>query len=190
MNQRRQRLVLVGVFALFFIPVLSAWVLRHNPPLVRTVNQGILLESPRAIAAAGLQVQHTPYPQLPLLEEAWSVITVAGPACDDACTENLYATRQARASVNKDYGRVRRILVMTQAISTEDLEPITAAHPDLTVVVAPQNWLEAFTRDISHRTNTFVVDPRGFLFITYPLPTQPADIFKDLKRLLKISAVG
>ena len=190
MSQRRQRLVLVGVFALFFIPVLSAWVLRHNPLLVGTVNQGILLERPRAITAAGLQVQHTPYPDLPLLEETWSVITVAGPACDDVCVKNLYATRQARASINKDYDRVRRLLVVTQSIPTADLEPITAAHPDLTVVVALRNWLEVFTRDISHRPNTFVVDPRGFLFITYPVPTQSADILKDLKRLLKISAVG
>ena len=190
MNQRRQRLILVGVFALFFIPVISAWVLRHNPVLIGTVNKGILLEPPRAVSAAGLQVQHTPYPDVPLLLKTWTVITVAARTCDADCTQNLYATRQARAGINKDYDRVRRILVVTHALPAAELEVLTREHPDLTVLVVTPAWLKTFEQDISHGPDTYIVDPRGFLFITYPVPTQSADIRKDLKRLLKISAVG
>jgi hypothetical protein len=190
MNQRRQRLILVGVFALFFIPVISAWVLRHNPVLFGTVNKGILLETPRVVSALGLQVQHTPYPDTPLLTQTWSVITVAGRTCDTNCNNNLYATRQARAGVNQNYDRVRRILVVTQTLSTQRLELLTRGHPDVTVVVAMPHWLHSLQGDIPHGPDTFVVDPRGFLFMTYPVPTQSADILKDLRRLLKISAVG
>ncbi len=190
MNQRRQRLILVGVFALFFIPVLSAWILRHNPLLVGTVNKGILLETPRAVSAAGLRVQHTPFPDTPLLRETWSLITLAGRICDDACSQNLYATRQARAGVNQNYDRVHRLLVVTQPLDASALSELRAQHPDLTVIVATQGWRQALTAALAHQPDTFVVDPRGFLFMTYPVPTQAADILKDLKRLLKISAVG
>lgn len=190
MNPRRQRLILVGVFALFFLPVLSAWLLRHNPLPVGTVNKGILLETPRAVSAAGLQVQHTPYPETPLLRETWSLITLAGQTCNDACSQTLYATRQARAGVNQNYDRVHRLLVATQPLDASALSELRAQHPDLTVAVATEDWLRAFTATLSPRPDTFVVDPRGFLFMTYPVPTQAADVLKDLKRLLRISAVG
>ena len=190
MSKKRQRLILVGVFALFFIPVLTAWIMRHNPLLVGTVNKGVLLDPPRAISAQTLKIQRTPYPDAPLLSDSWSVITLTGNVCDDRCSESLYATRQARAGVNQNYDRVRRILVVTEALPEAPLASLTKQHPDLVVVIAPRVWLANFKGEMTPVPDTFVVDPRGFLFITYPQPTQPADLLKDLKRLLRISAVG
>ena len=190
MNKRKQRIMLVGVFALFFVPIVLALVLRLNPALLGTVNKGVLIEPPRELNSAGLKVLMTPYPDVPLLRETWSVLTLSNGTCDEKCSQNLYATRQARTAVNKDYDRVRRVLVVTETLTSENLEKLKAAHPDLTVVVTAAAWLDAVRIGITKAADTYIVDPRGYLFISYPVPTQSSDLLKDLKRLLKISAVG
>ena len=36
----------------------------------------------------------------------------------------------------------------------------------------------------------YIVDPRGFLMMSYTPDTDPAGIIKDLKRLLRYSSIG
>ena len=190
MSRRKQRLVLVGVFALFFIPVLMAWLLRINPIQLNTVNYGVLLDPPRQTTAASLTIQHALENSAELFADDWTMVVVGTEDCAASCRENLIATRQARTAINKDFDRVRRILVTTQSVASDAREELLRLHPDLTLVTASATWVEKFTAAHAEPGAAWLVDPRGYQFMHYPGKLNASHILKDLKRLLKISAVG
>lgn len=190
MSKRKQRLTIIGVFALFFLPVLAAYILRLNPIGLTTVNYGQLVEPPRLTSASELTVQHELEHSAKLFVEDWTMIVVGGAGCDLACSNTLDATRQARIAVNKDFDRVRRVLLTTGKLKQADADALLKQHPDLTFAIAPQSWIEDFTSAHESPSAVWLVDPRGFQFMVYPGKLNPTHLLKDLKRLLKISAVG
>lgn len=189
MKLTQSRLVLIGIFALFFLPVLAALILRVNPVIVDTVNRGVLIDPPRSVSGQGLQVQKPPMRTSALFTKEWTVLTLWDGACEADCMQELYQTRQARAATNKDMTRIQRLLVLPSAAPAELLRTLEREHPDIAVAHAPDAWRSSYSQGLPEGARTSMVDPRGFLFIAYAAPIQAGDLLKDLKRLLKISAI-
>lgn len=190
------RLVVLLLFALFFVPVLAAWLLNvFNPGWLPfgTSNHGTLLNPARAVALKEL-VRLDGAPLQPAASpDKWTWLFMAPPGCDDRCRTSLYNMRQARLALGKDAHRVRRIYVSTAPWADTVQTALMEEHPGLVLSVAAPVWVEVFAVDDQVPVDAgriYLIDPQGFLIMYYDPQSPPSGLLQDIKRLLKISKIG
>ena len=207
-KRTRARWVLVGLFALFFIPifgaVLVAVVAPHWIPFGR-VNYGELLRPPVADALqtmtpidAGEAFTRGP-------SQPWIIAHLGDASCDEACDYALVQMRQARLALGKDAHRVERWWLMTRRPEPGTVPRVLEKFPGLRIGLVPEQ--SPIFIHAAHPTMVFMVDPMGFLVLKYTqsesqaavLPTTDSAsdtesgaalasaLRKDFKRLLKLS---
>ena len=199
LDSRRGRRVLLGLAALFFVPLAVAFWLYYGDSGWRpqgTTNKGDLLEPARALpAAAWLDADGQPLGR-PLLRERWTVLYVGDGRCDERCREALHLSRQTRIALNKDMDRVERVFLATASCCDEAF--LGREHADLTVVQletgAARGFLDAFPVyagvPVTEAGRLYVIDPLGNLVLSYPASVPDKALLQDLKKLLKLSHVG
>jgi hypothetical protein len=111
---------------------------------------------------------------------------VSPAACDEACQQALYFTRQVRTAQAKESTRVARVWLLSDD-GAPDAE-LLAKHPELLVARADRKWLEQL--DGTAVAQVWLADPRGQVMMRYPTELDPKGMIKDLARLLKYSQVG
>jgi hypothetical protein len=173
-NQRQGRLMLaliVGLLALPFVIGAGLYFGGWQPP--RISHHGHLLTPPRLLPE-------------PLLRstgkngEKWIfLLNVRGP-CTDECTDRLDQMRRIQVSLNKDMGRLRRV-VLTDQPADPNLATLSRAQPDLLVVVAEEDGLGMSADPL------FLADPQGRLIMSYPPDAAAKGVRADLERLLKFA---
>jgi len=183
MKLRRQRRMLLGLVALFFLPIAAAFILYYGVgwhPSGGT-NHGELYTPARPLP-----------PAAPLAEKKWTLLYAGDGACDANCRRALVFARQTRLSLNQEMTRVNRVFLATGhccdraylAGEHPGLEVLDAgADPRLQAVVAA---LPAADRDYS----LFIVDPLGNLVMRYDTRGDPHGLLDDLKKLLNLSQIG
>ncbi len=188
-DRRRSRLMLVGLAALFFLPLALSFYLYYGTswrPMSGTQN-GELIDPPRPLPELTLP-GHTGGDAF--LRGRWHLVQVSEGDCDTACRETLVTTRQVRLALDKDMTRVGRVFVHTASLADE--QSLRAEHPDLEIVslAGPEaaTLLAAFTQPVDGQI--FIVDPIGNLMMRHPGNTAPRGLLKDLERLLKLSHIG
>ncbi len=140
----RGRRALLALAALFFVPVAAAFWLYYGHAGWRTANEGELIDPPRPLPALQFTDANGGRTPRNLLRDRWTLLYIDDGRCDVRCRDALYLTRQTRLALNKDTGRVRRVLLAT-APGFVDAE-LGALHPDLVVAVASQEQLDTLTR--------------------------------------------
>lgn len=187
------RLVVVAVFAMFFVPFLAAWFLAyHDWAPSSTTNYGTLIEPVRSVTGHGLVGTDEGTFSDDFFHGKWTLVFVGQPPCDENCQSALYTIRQVRLALGKDMGRVQRLYVVSESNEDKD-DTFFASHPGLEVASANRGWLRTFSlsaEEAAPQQRIFVVDPRGYLMMHYAATAEPKGILKDLKRLLKASRVG
>lgn len=190
------RLVVLLLFALFFVPVLSAWLLNVFKPgwlPFGTSNHGTLLNPARAVPLSelawpdGVPLQHA------ASADKWTWLYIAPPACDERCRTSLYNMRQVRLVLGKDAHRVRRVYVSTARWANVVKAELMEEHPGLVLSVATPEWVQVFAVDAQAPVDAgriYLIDPQGFLIMYYEPQSPPSGLLKDIKRLLKISKIG
>ncbi len=190
------RLVVLLLFALFFIPVLSAYLLNvFNPGWLPfgTTNHGTLLDPARAVPLKTLVGVDGERLQAEATPDKWTWLFIAPPACDEACQTSLYNMRQARLALGKDANRLRRVYVSTEPWEDTASASLMQEHPGLVLSVVAPDWVAAFAVDEQaplEAGRVYLVDPQGFLVMYYEPQSAPAGLLKDIKRLLRISKIG
>jgi hypothetical protein len=196
----RARLVLVSIFALFFLPVFGAMfiavVAPHWMPF-GSINHGELVQPP--IAGVLLNVSplddgsvHTIGPKAP-----WVIAHLGPPRCDANCEYALGRMRQARLALGKDAHRVERWWVVTGPLQPGDVKVMMRSYPGLRIGQLPSSSPLVVPAPSSIAVQ--MIDPAGFLILRYSTDWQQKEqvsqgatglaraILKDFKRLLKIS---
>ncbi len=129
---------------------------------------------------------------LKALTGQWLLISVAGGACDNSCSQHLYLQRQLREGLGKERDRVDWVwLIADDAPVADKLLP---ALKDATVLrVAPATfgaWLQpAAGHQLSE--HLYLVDPMGNWMMRFPAQLDiagAANAKRDLERLLRASA--
>jgi len=106
-------------------------------------------------------------------------------ACDAYCERKLYIARQVRRAQGKDMERIERLWVITDA-----------GKPRADVLAATEGTRIARNENLSggFPGNTaeyiYLIDPLGNLMMRFPRDPDPAQVIKDLQRLLKYSRFG
>ncbi len=195
-GSHRKKLLLVA--AIFLAPPILAWIAFHyfsGDMSSSTSNTGQLVTPARPIVAfAATDADGKAYDE-DMLRGRWSYVMYAR-ECGEACRRQLYLTRQIRASVNKDIGRVQRVLVLGGTVTPALRQLQREEHPDLLVVRVDgenQRRLAALLELDGHRLDgqsLYLFDPLGNYMMRYDLGMAPAGMLKDLRKLLKLSRIG
>jgi cytochrome oxidase Cu insertion factor (SCO1/SenC/PrrC family) len=199
LNQRvkRGRLTLVLIASAFIVPVLiAAWMQRvaFEEGVWGGTQHGTLIEPPLALRDFHLPAWQGQDVTLAELKGKWTMLYMApdidqGPAeCAAECRQAVYYMRQIRLALGKDMKRVQRILLVTPGSGW--LEEIAKEYEGMRIVFdagAEDSLLQQFE---PVQPGIYIVDPLGNAMMIYALQTDPRDILKDLKKLLRNSKVG
>lgn len=190
-HKTRARLVLVGIFALFMLPILTAYMLnlqglRWMP--FGTANHGELLQPPRLLETAGLRAIDGGHMTARSLAGVWTLLTVADLPCRATCMWTLDSLARVRLALGKDMQRVQRLYVTRGAPHAQDVQAVLERFPGLRIAIADARFLAQLPRVAPGVV--LLVDPRRYLILRYHGPAAGQGLLKDLQRLLRISRIG
>ncbi len=188
----KAQLVLVALFAFFFLPILFAWTLNVELPRwlpFGKTNHGQLIEPAKRFEVSTLTaVDGAPVDET-LIRGKWTLVYIEPSACLAECDQAVYRMRQSRYAMGKDMERVQRLVVAPRPVAKEAAERLLAYDPALTVIAAEREWIVR-PRPALGQAEIYIVDPQGYLIMWYRADADPAGLIKDLKRLLRISKIG
>ena len=195
-QQSRGRRMLIGIFAVFFVPLFGAWIWFANIDGWRPAgsnNNGELIAPALALSEPRmLTLQGEPLGG-EALERSWTLVMVAGTQCGTTCERNLYHTRQVRIALGKDIQRVKRLLLVGSRGALAGHPGIVSEHPDLTIAVSDSlraQIASATAAMAPQKDAIYLIDPLLNLMMRFSPDLNPRLIIKDLKRLLKVSRIG
>jgi len=189
--KRRGRSQFILVASLFIVPLATAILLYFSSGWRPTVNaHGMLIDPPRQLAVTGIALADgRPAPPDVFLGH-WSLVYPAE-ACNERTGELLDELAHVRVALDKDAGRVRRVLLHGGRCTSfefpsqdADLLVLSAAGP------GGRAFREQFPPAVDGGHGIYIVDPHGNLMMSYPAAGSARGLLKDLERLLQLSSIG
>lgn len=176
----RNRLTLIGLFALAIVPLFGAyWLYQSTRTSVpwSTTNHGELLTPIRSIAGCGLQSADGAVSMVD--SGVWWLVTVSNGTCGEACGHAVHQLRQLHVLLGKDADRIKRALVELGGDGTD--AELAERYPQL-------HWFTGSAGVL--RAGIYIVDPHGNLVLYYGYADAGKPVLEDLKKLLKVSHIG
>jgi hypothetical protein len=212
MNKNRMVLLLIAGIPLTMI-FAATWlwyfVVHGDLDLIGTMgtaNSGSLVQPPRQIDDSELSEQ-TGHPfKYADLEPKWTLlIPSSGPDCTPDCERSLYVTRQIHVAIGKEFNRLRRLYVGSAPVdqtvlavdALTDGQPAPAGLADLlsrehrgigTATADPAAFSALFGEYLQDPSTWYLVDPAGWIMMSYNSEVHYKDVITDLKFLLKNSS--
>ncbi|MCP5268546.1 MAG: hypothetical protein H6943_05830 [Zoogloeaceae bacterium] len=155
-----------------------------------TGNHGELITPPRPMPVAMLEQKNNNPDTAASIKGKWLLLIAGNGICDQACVQLARQARAIQVSLNRDMGRMRRVVLNSGA--SPALSELQAEQPDLIVAEASPEWLAGLGIDTTTQSpqRLFLVDPAGNLMMQYAPGAEPKGIRADLERLLKYSWIG
>ncbi|MFI3123175.1 MAG: hypothetical protein QX194_04470 [Methylococcales bacterium] len=197
-QQRKNRQLIIGIFAMSIIPFGIAWFLAKNPELLTpaVTNHGHLITPIITTERTDFQGFDTfSQDNLKELDAHWLIVNVIPKTdCAETCLDAIYKSRQLRLMLNKELVRTRRaVLVLDSNVSQEIGANWWKEDSDLlrlkpnAAVIEKLNLL--YNGQIPEGV-LLLVDPLGNFMMQYAPNFNPYDAKSDLMHLLKISQIG
>jgi hypothetical protein len=209
-NNRMVLLLIAGIPLTMILAATWLWyfVVQGDLDLVGamgTANRGALVTPPRQIDDGTLLGENghpLPYSDL---EPRWTfAVPLEGGVCDARCERNLYLTRQIHVAMGKEFNRIRRIFLSEAPLSdirldVETLSDERPSPPDFATLLEKEHrgtkfmQLPAgghralFVEQAQARDTWYLVDPAGWVMMSYNDEVPYKDVISDLKFLLKNS---
>lgn len=206
-------LMLTILIIVFLIPITLAYFLYSQSASLTggSTNHGKLLSPPLDInklkltnskgqlldnsVNTGLQ----PPPSATRTNGQWMLLLLNSGPCQTICENGIHNMRQIQIATGKRRERIERA-VLTYSNSKKDpkLQQLlsskryTGTRHLLTqkATFAPM-MRQHVKQSYALKTGTvYIVDPLGNIMMSYAPNTNPADIYKDMQRLLKVSQIG
>jgi hypothetical protein len=197
-NKNRRTLLLIAGVPVMII-LASSWLWYYVASgrldlvdLLGTANRGSLLQPP--VNLADLQVVDSG--SLNFEPDAddkplWRIMVPGRSDCAADCWQLLHYTRQMHRAMGKYQNRIERVFL---GIGMDGSEPLSAAlrreYPRLKLLYTPSASFQAQLEDrrlAAGRPAYYLVDPRGWIILSYQAETDGKDLMADLKFLLKNS---
>lgn len=188
-NSRSRRL-LIGLAVLFFAPLALSFYLYYGHSRFQPshhVNHGALIEPVRPMPALSLPLLGGAYTAADFLQHKWTLLYASRGDCRDICRQKLYDTRQVRVALDRDMGRVQRVLIAdadcceAQFLQREQADLIVVRAADAAPLLAALPLGAGAL---------YIIDPLGNLMMAYAPDAPAKGLLDDMKRLLKLSHVG
>jgi len=153
----------------------------------RTANHGRFVNPPVPLPAGGLKTTDGRPLATTELQGKWLLLLSGKGSCDPDCVRRIDEMRRIQVSLDKQMGRVRRVVV-TDRIADVELAAALQWQPDLVLAEAPANWLPGSGNDSGYQLH--IIDSQGNLIMNYPSEVAAKGVRSDLVRLLKFSWGG
>lgn len=159
--------------------------------MLGTANRGQLLSPPLALdelaatTADGTLVKVTDSEQ-----PVWRILVPGSAACDEECQQVLYYTRQIHTAMGKYKGRIERVYLADEAaLGSPATQRLPEDYEGLKVLYTAPSKLAALRSAVADGPAAayFVVDPYGWIILSYLPGADGKDVMADLKFLLKNS---
>ncbi len=187
---RRQKLLLLGLVALFVSPIVVSWAYIAGfidlGPISRT-NRGNLVTP--AVDLRAIDAVDSLFTEAHLQPGEWVLTYMEDGACESECRGVLDNLLTIRSLLGYSGQRVR-VIALTESASTEPLAPNHAGHV-LTDPVARNELKAGLERTVgtSLPAQIVFIDWRRQLVMRYDPDAPSADLKKDLKKLLRASQI-
>lgn len=210
---RNTRLIFLSIVGIPVMVVLAAtwlwfFVARGDLDLVAilgTSNHGSLVQPARSLDegnlldSAGAAFSYTDLPP------QWTFLVPGKESCGVDCEKLLYFTRQIHLAMGKELGRIRRFYVSDYAMSETafDVDTLSDKRPAPSdfepYMDVEQRGMKTFTLPSDRHANLFaetyddpttwyLVDPAGWIMMSYNSEISYKQVIADLKFLLKNSS--
>ena len=210
-NNRLVLLMIAGIPLTMILMASWLWyfVVRGDLDLVGmlgTANRGTLVQPPRQLDDGELFEQTGVPIRYADLERRWTMLVPqeAG-GCDEACEQRLYPTRQIHLPMGKEFNRLRRLFGSEEAVAdisldVTELSDDRPAPPGFDQLLADQHrgmkalrlqagaYDRLFIELAADPTTWYLVDPAGWIMMSYNSEVTYKDVISDLKFLLKNSS--
>ncbi len=190
----RGKLLLLAL--LFFAPVIAAYLFYLGPESWRpsaTTENGELISPAVPLPELAWQFVGEDQPRRQLAE-LWTLLHVLPDDCGVDCQERLWQTRQLRTSLHRHRDRVRRVaLVSSSGLAQRVAQEFQAEHPRLgfaSLVLEDRRRLDAILQAQRWPQPVFLIDPLGNWLMVYPDDVPLKGMYRDIKKLLKLSQIG
>ena len=193
---QRNRILILGIFAMSIIPVMIAWVLFLNPDwLGDKTNIGQLIIPPVPTERNDLLgIDSFSKANMKELPGHWVMINlIPKQECDENCQKAIYKTKQLRLMLNKELVRTRRLVILLADVDLEAAKKLWSADTRLLRARPSPDLLSKLLeirKGVMPDGMLLIMDPLGNLMMQYDPGFDPYDVKKDLKKLLKISQIG
>ena len=180
----RSKRLLIVIAAIAVAPVVLSYLMYYVVPRDARVNYGTLLPTPPLATIVGTQFNGAPFASVDL-RGRWITLFVGSGACDAACSDALYASRQARTIQNAERDRVLRVWLVP-----DDQAPprrVVDGHADLIVARVPASVVTGLPEGADR---IYLIDPLGNFVLAWPTRPDIKAMAKDLGRLLRASRIG
>lgn len=187
----RGRLAMLGVLLVCALPVIASYTTYFWIRPEGRSNNGMLIDPPRAVPTALPLAALGGQPVSPAsLAGQWLIVVVADAACDARCERHLWLQRQLHETLGREKDRVDKVWFIADGGSAR-AEVLRGIGPQATVLrterAALARWLEPASGQALD-AHLYVVDPRGEWMMRFPPETEPAQVKRDVERLLRASA--
>jgi len=158
--------------------------------LLGTANRGTLLTEPVDIRTLGLEdTEGGSFDPEAGEKPLWRIFVPVAGGCDDACLELLHYTRQIHVAMGKYQNRIERLIAVDFAPGPE-MGAVLAEEPApqlLYTSASALGMLLATQPTDVPAPAYYVVDPHGWVILSYAVTADGKDVMADLKFLLKNS---
>ena len=181
------RVTLLLVVTAFVVPILVAWwMARVQPPASGShlVNRGSFIRPPLDIRA---DPALTPLSAIPLEPSEWALVYYAPGECTQPCRDAIEMLQTIRSVLGQATTRVRVAAVLEHAAEVPPVTHLVAdAAARTRLAAAAGSGTEPGT---ALDSGVVFLDWRGQIMMYFADTSAPADIKKDLKRLLRASQI-
>jgi hypothetical protein len=185
-TRRRNRILLLAIFAIFFGSLVVAGALRFSgwrPAGMK--NQGELLQPPADLRALSLRLANgDAYPWNPVAR-TWRIALAPPASCTDECGKLAHDIEIVRQLLGRDAGRVDVLWLCVEPGCAPP--PASPRMPSLRLLQPDPALRTALPRvDDVRGVPLYVIDPNGFVILRYAPGSDPGDLRADLAKLLKL----
>ena len=213
-GSNNNRMVLLLIMGLPLTMILAAswlwyFVEQGNLDLVGSLgthNNGSLVQPPRQLDDFPLLDDEGREFKYVDLERRWTLLVAnPGAECAETCERSLYLARQIHTAIGKEYNRLRRMYVSGAAtadtrLAIPELSDGSAPPENLAAYlereqrgltaleVSPEVYNTLFPEQLAAEDTWYLVDPSGWVMMSYKHEISYKDVISDLKFLLKNSS--
>jgi cytochrome oxidase Cu insertion factor (SCO1/SenC/PrrC family) len=182
-TKRSGRSKMLLIAALCLAPVIASYLAYYVWQPQGRVNYGDLLPVQQLPDAPLPRLDGKPF-RLSDLKGKWVMLSIDSADCATACATKLFTMRQLRLMQGADMDRIATVFLITD---DAPLTTLLIREYDGTTMIRAQgsSLLRAFPTADAPREHIYLVDPYGNLMLRFPKNPEPANMKKDLQRLLK-----
>jgi len=189
-QKNKGKLTLIGIFLLFFIPIITSWYLVFYTDFMydaQGIQHGKLI-SP-VISIGAINAKEISTMDEVVIEKKWVLVFIQNNLCNEFCKERLYQVRQIRLALGEDRDKVDRLVIFNQINDLNELKDSYSGQKFIDQsFMNYQGLVKKFNDSYADKKNPiFLLDPYGFLMMQYPEGTEPKGIIKDIERLIRNS---